>query len=301
MSPLGLAWSWKRLVLFGLPLVSWGQLTTLTPTNSVSLSYVPVGVAAMGEQVVVAANGANNNYTTSLSPVPTGYANTNNVVDLGRRADGVSNIELNSGGEVKLYPGIDITSQTQVNLRSLAGSSSEWGVSNSFLVGGIEYAYVGYTAASTYAVGLVNLTANSFSSLFTFTPPHTPTGMGNYTLLGGSSLDDQRVLVSFSNNTVLEFGTSGTQTGNYFWFNLGGSLQDITYSNGKLFGVTDDLTLASVNFTPAAIPEPSTYAFLAGLASWVAVIAVRRQQRRGYGVCLLHVNISRRSGEGING
>ncbi len=274
------------LLVLTTPTTADAQIT-FTLTNFASFSAPPTGVAASSNVVVVSGNVGTQEYDPTTLALGRGYANSGGVTDLGLSADGLKTIELKSNGAFNIFP----DSRDSIGGGNINGANSAvaWGVSNSFLVGGSEYLWIGYTDLSANkSVGLYNLTGSAFlGASFTFTSAQTPSGLGNYFLAGGSALADQRLLVSFSsNNTFIQFTPGGTAEDSYFWAGSAGDLQDIAVltdgsTSAILYGASKDSgtgILESGAFTIGAVPEPSTYAALAGLAA-LGFAAYRRRKQ----------------------
>ena len=271
---------------FATPNVAHGQIV-LTPTVSVNFGAPATGVAANNSTVIVNGLSLIQEYnSTTLAPGNT-YSTgpPGQTVDLGVTADGLKTIELYSNGTFNIFT----NARSNIGGGNIGSVSTAWGVSNSFIdqSTGHEEAFIGYTdLSSNKKVGLYDLTAATFTPQFTFTSAQTPSGLGNGMLTGGTTFSNERVIPTFNDNTFAIYSSNGSLVNTYLWDTTAtGTLQDITWANGTMFGVTTNggnSLLESANFDlgAAAVPEPSTYAAIAGGLTLLGAAGYRRLKKK---------------------
>jgi hypothetical protein len=149
-----------------------------------------------------------------------------------------------------------------------------------------KFNQLGYSTASSTAPGLTAGTS------YTATLAITNNGSGKNTLVFGvAPVGDTNPLDVLYSTTVTDTGVAGSNTGNGLTGTSAIPTQSFanpivdsfdTFTIGEHSGETADLLVSNVDISiaPAAIPEPSTYAAILGVATLGFVLVRSRRQRR---------------------
>jgi hypothetical protein len=272
-----------RHIAVALVLASLARAQTtqdLYPDLRSSSTGAITGMAQTDSAIHAATSGTTFVFNYTVSNTPTTFLNSGGVVDAGATRDALKTIELYNNGTFGIF-----RNDTRFNVGggSIAGvASSTWGISDTFTNGAAEFVAMGYVDLGTgqNKVGIYNLNTNTFTPAFTIASG-TPTGLANYTGVGGTSTEPahQIFAVSMNNNSVLDYTSGGTlsRTSNLFT-DTGTTVGDIAFASGYLYAGFGNSVEAYSWTGVAAVPEPATTTALTG--AFALAIATWHHRRR---------------------